>query len=462
MTRTVFAVIIAGFLVGCSSDDQTPPPVVVTEVVSTPIAPLGPDVVTPNVQETYLTGNALSSQGHPIEYRFDFDAGGNGDITSWGRSSVANKTWPTVGLRMVKAQARCEIHPTIISEWSEPKQVEVGLGPDTEITKVENTYFVGGVKTVIDIDFEDGVPDTVPFGSWITLHYTGFPSPQGDSMCVDTINRCLKYQVNYSWTSIRNPTVINTIAWRPIDAEDTNPDGVSDTTTLNIGSVEYTLRARTVDQFIRPDATPPEIEIIGNFDPTLDGLSIQDYNGNVVGDGDTVFWDWWNPANYQGAKQDTLDESNPLDPVVTKQFYFVIEGVGHDDSREPDGSGVKSWSYAFEEVGSSPPVFGNFARSSRGFVDGVTIDMLSDTARVEFTYKHNTDPGGASILNNLPDYLNKEYEYSLMGRDLSDLDKFKQIVIYGGTEWELNDYWVGPYGRQTGELKQRFFLKLKR
>lgn len=463
MRRIGMLALVTSFVWGCSGDDTPPPPMGNTEVVSTPIAPIGPDIVTPNVQETYLTGNALSSLGHPVEYRFDFDADGNGDITSWGVSSVASKSWPTTGLVNVKSQARCEIHPEIISEWSEAKQVEVGLGPETEITRVENTYFVGGSKVVDVILFNDGVPDTVPYDSWITLFYTGIPSPQGDSLCFDQTNRCLKYQVNYTWESIRNPMIMNTIAWRPFDPEDTNPAGVSDTTTMNIGSVEYTLRARSVDQFMRPDATPPEIEIIGNFDPTLDDLSIENYDATVVGEGDTVVWDWWNPANFKGAVQDTLDQTDPLDPVVVKRFYFVVGGSGHDHPKEADGAGVKSWSYSFEEVGSSPPVFKTFARSSRGFVDGVTVDVLSDTAWVEFTYKHNTDPGGTEELNKPTSaFLDKEYEYVLMGRDLSVLDKFDQYIFYGGAKNLLNSYSTGDFARRTGELQQRFFLKLMR
>ena len=80
-----------------------------------------------------VVGNLLPGEGgvaqpaSPLHYPLgiDFDADGSSDITSWGVASVASKAWPTIGLMIVKSQARCEIHPNIVSDWSEPKLVEV-------------------------------------------------------------------------------------------------------------------------------------------------------------------------------------------------------------------------------------------------------------------------------------------------------------------------------------------------
>jgi hypothetical protein len=406
----------------------------------------------------------VSTLGHPVEYRFDFDSGGAHDFGAWSPASVALKTWATVGLRVVRAQGRCGIHTDKISEWSLGKVVEVGDGPNTDITSVVNTYFTAAGEFSRVIDLTDGVPDTVPYASWIRLFYNGIPTPQGDTLCPDDINECLRYQVNYTWTSERNPGVENTTAWRPFDPADKNTAGVLDSTTLNVGSVDYTVRARSVDQFDRPDVSPATLAIVGNFPPTLDTQFLANYTGAMAADGDTVSWNWWRPANYHGSMGDTI-EVNPNDPLdtlgVIKTFYFVVSAGGHDHPDELAGSGVKSWRYTFREIGSNPPVFHVFARAGL-FVDGLTVNELSDTAWVTFRYDPSVDPGGASILNNLPRYLDQEHEYAIIGRDLSILDEFTQRVHYGGGMQTLDSYNTAEYGRWTAEGRVRFFLKLSR
>jgi hypothetical protein len=468
MRQTVLIGILAVLLssaglVGCSGDDSPPTVVGNNETITEPVKPGGPEIVSVGTQYSFTTccseTSAPDPADHPIEYRFDFDADGAHDYSSWG-SSIALKAWSATGLRLVKSQGRCQIHTSKVSEWSLGKLVEVGLGPDTEITGVINTYYIGNSERQQPLDLTDGVPDTVPYGSWIKVLYRGIPSQLGDSLCADKINKCLAYQTNYTWVSVRNPVAGNTIAWRPFEPEDSNPTGVEDSTSMNIGSVEYTVRARAMDQVFqvdRADQTPPEIEIVGNFPPTLDDQSIENQDGTIVADADTVFWDWWNPAN----TPDTIDViTNPSDPQVVKEFYFVIKATGHDHPMDPQDSGVKSWKYTFLRAGSNPAVFEVFNSRAGDFVDGFTVNELADTAQVTFRYSLAGDPGGASILANLPAYLNKEYVYSVTGRDLSILDTFDQKMYYLGEPMTLNSYNTAEYGRWTEEGLKSFYLKL--
>lgn len=459
--RKIVLLTLAGFLMGCADESAPPdPPLGNTEVISAPVTPGGPEVVTPGSAHTFATGGATSTLGHPVEYRFDFDSDGLHDYSAWNPSNVAQKTWPTAGQRLVTAQARCGVHTTSVSEWSLGKNVEVGDGPDTEIMSVVNTY-VTAAGTFSDIlDVTDGVPDTVPYGSSITFAYKGIATPQGDNLCNDEINECLRYQVNYTCSSERNPGVYNTIAWRPFDPADGNLAGVLDSTALNVGSVDYAVRARSVDQFDRADVSPATIAFVGNFPPTLDSHSVINYDGTIVADGDTVVWDWWRPANFHGAESDTLDTSG-LDTLVIKTFYFVVGAAGHDHAKEAVGSGVKSWKYSFREVGTVPPVFHPFARADL-FVDGLMLNELADTAWVTFRYRPASDPGGTSILNNLPGYLNKEYDHTIIGQDLSTLEEFEQRLFYSGGLQLVNSYNTAAFGKWTAEGQQRFFLKLQR
>lgn len=457
--KKLLIVLLGILLVGCSSDEPGGGGTVGNgEVITEPVKPSGPAVVAAGVQQSFVTGGASSSIGDPVEYQFDFDAGGAHDFSGWGSSQVISKSWASDGLRVIKVRARCQIHNTAISDWSLGKAVEVGSGPETEITSVVNTYFKMGAAQTRPIDFADGVPDTVPYGSWITVFYDGTPTSQADSLCGDETNECLRYQARYIWESVRNPGVQNEIAWRPFDPEDTNPNGVTDSTTMNIGSVEYTFLARSVDQFDRPDVTPAQIEIIGNFSPTIDGLGLSDQSGNTVDPGDTITWDWWHPANLGASPTDTIDVNNGN---IIKKFHFVVRATGHDHPLEQDGSGVKAWKYTFLEVGSSPPTFVNFGRSGV-FVDGTTVNVLADTAEVVFRYNPVTDPGGFNTLATQGGFLDKEYEYTVMGRDLSILDVFEQKMFYSGGLVLLNAYNSAEYGKWTGELQQRFYLKLIR
>jgi hypothetical protein len=143
-----------------------------------------------------------------------------------------------------------------------------------------------------------------------------------------------------------------------------------------------------------------------------------------------------------------------------KEFYFVAKATGHDHPKDPIDSGVRGWKYTFLLVGSNPDTFEVFDSRAGDFFDAHPADELADTVRVTFRYSHLSDPGGASILANLPGYLNREYLYSVIGRDLSILDEFEQVMNYLGGAQTINSYNTAEYGRWTEAGDQRFYLKL--
>jgi hypothetical protein len=75
---------------------------------------------------TYSTGGSACSNGHPLEYRFDW---GDGTISAWSSSNQAGKTWTTPGSYQVKAQARCSVNTTRVSAWSTAQSVEIASPP---------------------------------------------------------------------------------------------------------------------------------------------------------------------------------------------------------------------------------------------------------------------------------------------------------------------------------------------
>ena len=114
-------------------------------------------------------------------------------------------------------------------------------------------------------------------------------------------------------------------------------------------------------------------------------------------------------------------------------------------------------------VGSNPPEYVSFGHAGGGFFDGTMVNVLSDTVQVTFRYDPVTDPGGSILLGGTQGQIfGREYECSVMGRDLSEFDRFDQEMSYSGALVVLNSYNTAQYGRWTGELKQRFFLELTR
>ena len=103
----------------------------VPHTVSTPTTPTGPSSGLTNTSYTYATGGSSCSQGHAVEYQFDW---GDGTQSSWGASS-RSKSWPSPNTYTVKARGRCTSDTSIVSAWSGGKSVTIANPPSmTSIT----------------------------------------------------------------------------------------------------------------------------------------------------------------------------------------------------------------------------------------------------------------------------------------------------------------------------------------
>jgi hypothetical protein len=145
------------------------------EMVSTPSRPSGPQQSWPGVRQAYCTAGATSSEGHPIEYQFDFDADSGQNLSAWADSSCAENTWSSVATFVIKARARCARHPDKLSEWSEGFTVTVA-----EVTQLPEIHFtthitkiVNGTPTTITRSYDPAVPDTVGLLRPFAISYHG-------------------------------------------------------------------------------------------------------------------------------------------------------------------------------------------------------------------------------------------------------------------------------------------------
>jgi len=368
-------------------------------------------------------------------------------------SNVLNQTVPN-GVFKFAAQCRDELgalSPVDAGSFTEGVcRVVVNFDPDTDILQVLNTYFVDQNTYQRWIDIGDAVPDTVPYKSWITVFYKGWDSPYDSLLCVDPTNKCISYQFSYKRESARFPWAVAQSFWMPPGGEDSNPFGVEDTTSMNMGTVEYTVRVRSLDENGKEDGSPDTVRIVGNYDPILNSFEISDHLGNVALDGDTVTWNWWKPVN-----SDTL-VADGSDVHYQKEFYIVIRASGHD---HPDewGSGIKDWYYEFYDLQGA---FQRFARAG-SWVPGVAMNALSDTFKVTFNYPLS-DPSGDTIFSNLPAWINETYDAIVKGRDTTTGDRFDQYVIVSSARQLINSYSVSSLGRWSPEGTMRFHFRIVR
>jgi len=117
----VVAAIGVAFVAGC---DENNPVVQEEESISTPTAPSGPTSILVDSLAQYATGGAESSVGDDVEYQFDW---GDGRLSTWVSPAEATTSWPSSGSRDVRARARCAVHTTHVSDWSDLTSVQVGI-----------------------------------------------------------------------------------------------------------------------------------------------------------------------------------------------------------------------------------------------------------------------------------------------------------------------------------------------
>jgi len=98
--------------------------------VTAPDTPEGPSTGAPGVSYTYTTGGSSCSQGHSVEYYFDW---GDGTYSSWSSSTSASHIWSAAGTYAVKVQARCSVNPGVTSLWSEAKTVSLEESPNFQL-----------------------------------------------------------------------------------------------------------------------------------------------------------------------------------------------------------------------------------------------------------------------------------------------------------------------------------------
>ncbi|MDZ7860222.1 MAG: hypothetical protein U5O15_06090 [Candidatus Krumholzibacteriota bacterium] len=248
--------------------------------------------------------------------------------------------------------------------------IVINFDPDTKVLWGDN-YFLNqyGEADSDTVSFSDVNLDTLPLNSVLRINYTGWDD-QRDILEYDPpIPIRFKYKLQTNrYSNLEDQMSSASTPYFPIlvNAENNNP-GEIDSVSMTIGSGEYIFSVRSYDEQYRYDHTPAEVTFYGNFQPTVESFEVGvfEYVVNPYSDDDTIFvpldplkladptdignWCFSCPESYLNSE----GEVRPV-PVIgstgVESLYYpiLLRATGHDDSRDPPWSAVKSWYYWVE------------------------------------------------------------------------------------------------------------------
>ncbi|MCK4774867.1 MAG: hypothetical protein KAT30_08770 [Candidatus Krumholzibacteria bacterium] len=367
-------------------------------------------------------------------------------------------------------------------------RIVVNWDPDTVIHGLTSSYTIDNVVYEEPIDFNDpaGIPDTVPYNSWVLVEYTGEDDDRDGKIKCNEFepDSCIGFRVAYTKNSDRVRGSFEFSLWQPRDGvHDTDPHSSTDSNTFHIGSLEYDLTVHAIDEHGRPDGTPPSVHIIGNYDPTLDSVVVEDHLGNRIDLSivDTVEWNFWKGEGWPYVCEcDTVDKTplmckDKLEclprreyPELSgtwkfyKKFRVHIKAWGHDHPKEPTGSGLKAWRYL---VKNEQNEFINLGKGTAGWFESkkdgdMQVNELDDVIIYKTLYP---DTLGDSVFENLPSWLDQELTFFLLGRDTSTNEgDFQQSIFINGQKSIINEFASSDLGRWTEERVFAFRIRLVR
>ncbi|MBN2028682.1 VCBS repeat-containing protein [bacterium] len=140
------------------------------ETVSTPTTLTGPSCGMVGQSLSFSTDGSVSSLGHPVEYRFDWN---DGNISGWGKGQQ-NHFWNSASSYSIRSQAKSTANPSVTSEWS---QAWVILINQTGIGAIETDDLPDRFRLV------QNFPNPFNAETWITLQL-----PHSAQIDVDIFN----------------------------------------------------------------------------------------------------------------------------------------------------------------------------------------------------------------------------------------------------------------------------------
>ncbi len=346
-----------------------------------------------------------------------------------------------------------------------------------------------GVPRQVDVNFLDGLPDTLPDSSLVRMVYWGWDDPKDRANLEFDPPVPIRFQFQYNRWSIdeTGARVADKLSpWYPLkSAEDTNPGaGVSDiyrdrdSTTMRVGTFNYRFLARAFDEQKKPDGTPAVVSFVGNFPPQIDSVKTG-YNIRQTPAGPYIFT-WtendtivigWN-ATQVAARGDTLCPYNvraTTDTLgtITRSYRYYIRSGGHDDRRDPPRSGIKGWKYGVFDPNDDHPYYKEgewqFDKPLNTFEQEITFDITvpfwkSLGRYIPVAAAHNAATID-SLIANPPAFFGQQ-TITVSGLDYKDTQSFMEGLrgespefdengnVIPGNHWIVNEYYFANYARR--------------
>jgi hypothetical protein len=370
--------------------------------------------------------------------------------------------------------------------------VVVNHDPDSEIKK-GICYFTpqSGIPDSMEIDFSDGIPDTLPFKSRIWFEYQGWDDPKDVESGLEFDPPVpMRFQFSYRREKSGGGSLYKS-SWLPLAGpEDTNPcadlDNESrdvDSTTMLVGSYDYQFYVRSFDEQYRADSTPDTVFFYGNFPPTIESVEVgrQDLITQqfIPSSNDTIYLQWLGPPFVPLHPEGIVSYYPDPDPVagtMTKYYRMYVRSHGRDDPRDPPGSGVKGWLYKIID----PDYDYSYRKEGEWIFDMPVNELLmSLTIKITMPSLWVLPTMIDSVLANVPAYLGDQ-EIQLLANDISDAE-LTTLGIRGippdievfkdeegniiGCEYYPGSYWVTQNYRLSAVAKtdyttKSFYIKL--
>ncbi|HSG28613.1 MAG TPA: hypothetical protein VLA34_09050, partial [Candidatus Krumholzibacterium sp.] len=316
-------------------------------------------------------------------------------------------------------------------------RIVVNYDPDTRITYGDNYFRMQSGDTAIrTINFSDGVPDTLPYKSRLKMHYLGWDDPRDrDHLQYTDPALPIRFQSMFGriGTALNGGISSYKTPWYPTArAEDTNCYADEDSVTMRIGSYEYFFAARAFDEQYRADGTPDTVRFFGSYKPTVDEVRIG-IDGNLFTPeldfvpltSDTLFVNIATPLISMG---DTLNafQRTPNDEAGTFECFFkyYLYCTGHDDMREPPGSGIRSWMFSIDNE-----VSDYYYRNEDEWISDQPTNLLIQECVFRITIPYDPDyaypwPDNEAV-NNPPAWFG-EQDLKIIGKDIKATDTFDE------------------------------------
>lgn len=355
-------------------------------------------------------------------------------------------------------------------------RVVINHDPDTRIL-LGTVFFTPqstGIAESLTTYFSGGLHDTLPYNSLLRFEYAGWDDKR-DSL---QFQPPLPIRFQFSYKRLSHDQYGSIVAekvspWYPLKVpENTNPNDTNDltrdtdSTSFHVGTFDYDFFVRSFDEQNRPDGTPAHVNFVGNFKPKIDSVRVGYYIPLTVPaqfravSHDTLYIGW-RLTRFNKVSGDTIGPG-PSPPITdqvlriqTRSFRIILRAGGHDDRRDPPGSGVKGWKYwVLNPNGDYPfPKEGEWQfdqnqppsnKLEQALVISITVPLDSALS--------------SSFVPQAPNYFGAQL-VKVVGQDLKDTDTFTegvrgtspefnasgQIIVPSG--WVENDYQFSAYAR---------------